>query len=101
MQVFKFVKYQKALLWGLVNHGHFGIFDTLGGETFTFIIGMWIQSFLEFGTGKIPYSSLKVHFNSHARHNFFPIHGLAVVVNKNSTIRRFAAHGGIFFHHAC
>ena len=30
-------------------------------ETFTFIIGMWIQSFLEFGTGKIPYSSLKVH----------------------------------------
>ena len=70
-------------------------------QTFTFLIGMWIQSFLEFGTGKIPYSSLKVHFNSHARHNFFPIHGLAVVVNKNSTIRRFAAHGGIFIHHAC
>ena len=28
---------------------------------FHFLIGMWILSFLEFGTGKIPYSSLKVH----------------------------------------
>ena len=32
---------------------------------------------------------------------FFPIHGLAVVVKKKSIIRGFAAHDGFFFHHAC
>ncbi len=32
---------------------------------------------------------------------FFPIHGLAVVVKKESSTRGFAARGGFFFHHAC
>ena len=55
---------------------------------------MSILSFGNFGTGKIPYSSVKVHFN-------FPIHGLADVVKNNATIRGFASHGGIIIHHAC
>ena len=61
---------------------------------FHFRIGMLILSFGNFGTGKIPYSSVKVHFN-------FPTHGIAVVVKNYSTIRGFAAHGGIIIHHAC
>ena len=32
---------------------------------------------------------------------FFPIHGLAVVVKKKSSTSGFAARGGFFFHHAC
>ena len=44
---------------------------------------------------KIPYESRKVHFNSHANHNFFPMNGLAGVVKKNSTMSREAANGGI------
>ena len=61
-----------------------------------------IQSFLEFGTElKIPYESRKVHFNSHASHNFFPMNGLAGVVKKNSTMSREAANGGIFIYHNC
>ena len=32
---------------------------------------------------------------------FFPIHGLAVVVKKNFPIRGFAAHGEIFIHYSC
>ncbi len=55
----------------------------------------------EVGTGQIPHSSLKAHPNSHARHKFFPTHGLAVVVKKDSTTRGFATRGGIFFHHVC
>ena len=37
--------------------------------------------------GKFLHSSLKAHY-------IFPIHGLAVVVKKNSTIRGFATQGG-------
>ena len=50
---------------------------------------------------KIPYESRKVHFNSHASHNFFPMNGLAGVVKKNSTMSREAANGGIFIYHNC
>ena len=48
-------------------------------------MGMVIPSWGEEGTGKIPYSSLKAHLHSRARHNFFPTCGLAVVVEKIST----------------
>ena len=57
------------------------------------IFGIWDGKnslFITQGTLKFPCSS-----------QFFPIHGLAVVVNKKSTIRSFAAHGGFFIHHAC
>ena len=51
-------------------------------------------SFGNFGTGKIPYLSLKVQL-------YFPIHGTAVVVKKKFPIRGFAAHGKFLLHHAC
>ena len=52
--------------------------------SFHFQIGMSVLSFGNFRTGKIPYSSVKVHFN-------FPTHGIAVVVKKlfhHSRLRR-------------
>ena len=57
------------------------------------IFGIW--------DGIIPYESRKVHYNSHASHNFFPMNGLAGVVKKNSTMSREAANGGIFIYHNC
>ena len=57
------------------------------------IFGIWDWEnslFITQGTFKFPCLS-----------QIFPIHGLAVVVNKKSTIRGFAAHGGFFIHHAC
>ena len=62
--------------------------------SFHFKIGMSVLSFGNFRTGKIPYSSVKVHLN-------FLTHGIAVVVKNYSTICGFAAHGGIIIHHAC
>ena len=43
---------------------------------------------------KIPYESGEVHL-------YFPMNGIAGVVNNNSTMRGFASHGGIIFHHNC
>ena len=73
----------------------------LASEVFTCYREMLMLFGDEVWTGKIPHSSLKAHPNSHARHKFFPTHGLAVVVKKDSTTRGFATRGGIFFHHAC
>ena len=39
---------------------------------FSYILGMLMKSFGNFGTGKILYSSLKAHPNSCAHHNFSP-----------------------------
>ena len=50
---------------------------------------------------KISYESRKVHFNSHASYNFFPMNGLAGVVNKKSTMSGEAANGGFFVYHNC
>ena len=61
-------------------------------ELFTIITGMLIPSFQKMGTVKITYSSFKVQL-------YFPIQGLAVIVKKKFSIRRFAAHVEIFFYY--
>ena len=43
---------------------------------------------------KIPYESGEVHL-------YFPMNGIAGVVNNNSTMRGEASNGGIIFHHNC
>ena len=57
------------------------------------IFGIWNGKnslFITQGTLQFPCAS-----------QFFPIHGLAVVVKIKSIIRGFAAHDGFYFHHAC
>ena len=41
---------------------------------------------------KIPYESRKVHFNSHASHNFSPMNGLAGVVKKKIYLPQLLGH---------
>ena len=68
--------------------------------SFHLYIGMILIRREKLCLGKIPYSSLKAHFHSHARQKF-PHSWLSSCGKKNSTTRGFAACGGIFFHHAC
>ena len=57
------------------------------------IFGIWNGKnslFITQGTLQFPCAS-----------QFFPIHGLAVVVKEKSSTHSFAARGGFFFQHAC
>ena len=93
--------------------GHFPRFakvlqlTNLGECTNPIIFGIWDRIIPSWAAKrrmkelKIPYESRKVHFNSHASHNFFPMNGLAGVVKKNSTMSREVANGGIFIYHNC
>ena len=67
---------------------------------FCFHIGMVIPSWGEVGMGKIPHSSLKAHFNSSCKSQFFPTRGLQLWWKKShhSWLRHSWWN---FFHHAC